>query len=409
MISLDAQNDTVYPADTLVDPALFSSANILVNWTLGYCPIYTTGPDTTFAPCYSVTYEDHWETSIELCPPNLDSVGGYGLHLGDPWLLDSNLFIQMELDGSNIINDTNNYWVNYQNLTSGVVINAGGPTMMSDYCIEADLFLGTTNTWFQSFEILVGPIFQGMPIPYGTAAPYGLLKNGIVVEGTPPSSEGMAAGGGVVPVDYCGWHPEPAGFGHFHAIPTGIDTAIAASGYDASRYCAEIPQENGYGLAGFTFEGIPLYGPKDDDGTFPTGLDVCNGHTGPTPEFPGGVYHYHAESDDIINNPPCRKGYICMDNSFTYGEWTLTGNAPTIENENLIEIYPNPSQAFIQIVGEHQAFMIYDLKGAVVYTHEGKNTTSMTQVDVSEFENGVYILTAEMGDHFVFKKFIVNK
>lgn len=407
-----AQNDTVYPSDTLVDPSFFSSSNILVNWSLDFCPIDTDGTDTTFAPCYTVTYEDFWDTNIDLCPDNMDSVGGFGLHLGDPYLLDSSLFNQMELDGSNIINDTNNYWINFKNLTSGVTIDGGGSPMSNDYCIEADLFLGTSTTWYQSFKILAGPIFMPSPQPYSIATKYAIMKEGILIESKPPSSEGTPAGmGGIIPVDYCGWHPEPAGFGHFHAVPVGIDTAIAASGYPASRFCSStstIDQENGYGLAGFTFDGVPLYGPFDSPGTVPTGLDPCDGHTHATPEFPGGVYHYHVSATDIINNPPCRKGYICLEDNFTYGEWIATEKEVQIENDQLLKIYPNPADKTLHIVGEHSAYTIYDIDGKEIFTKTLDGNAYLTKIDLEEFPNGIYILTAEHGQQYLFEKFIVQ-
>ena len=93
-----AVNDTIYPADTLLTSSIiaqFNTAEILVAWTPGFCAVKVTmGGDTTYAPCYTVTYRDHYVTDITLCPENMDSVGGLGLHMDVPWLLDSNLFNQ---------------------------------------------------------------------------------------------------------------------------------------------------------------------------------------------------------------------------------------------------------------------------------------------------------------------------
>ena len=39
-------------------------------------------------------------------------------------------------------------------------------------------------------------------------------------------------------------------------------------------------------------------------------LDSCNGHFGPTPEFPAGIYHYHL-LDEVSANPiPCLSGVV---------------------------------------------------------------------------------------------------
>ena len=383
-LSSFSQHDTIYPPDTLLTPALvsqFNTANILSTWTLGFCPINTSGSDTTFAPCYYVTYEDHYNTSIALCPDNLDEVGGYGMHLGVPVLLDSNTFYQMEIDGSNIINDTNNYWINYKNLTQGLEIDGGGPG--HDYCIEADLYNGTNDTWYQSFQVLLGPIDLpgNTPINYSTAGKIGILKDGVLLEHTPPSSETMTAlYGGIIPVDWCGWHPEPAGFGHFHMTPTGINYPIETSGGDSTLYgCVDVPQEANIGLAGFTFEGIPIYGPLDSDFSLPTDLDECLGHTGMTPDYPNPVYHYHTSSTDIVNNPPCRFNRKSLE-EFEYGEWTGTVSAPSQPG----------SITGLASVCENQTGLVYsisDVTGATSYNWtvpsgativSGAGTTSIT-------------------------------
>jgi hypothetical protein len=47
-------------------------------------------------------------------------------------------------------------------------------------------------------------------------------------------------------------------------------------------------------LIGIALDGFPVYGNYDVNGTEVTeaDLDACNGITSPTPEYPGGVYHY---------------------------------------------------------------------------------------------------------------------
>ena len=73
-------------------------------------------------------------------------------------------------------------------------------------------------------------------------------------------------------------------------------------------------------IIGFMFDGFPIYGPIGfknsvlkimkssylSDKTFDENngdLDICNGHYGPTPDFPDGIYHYHFTIDaDKENN-----------------------------------------------------------------------------------------------------------
>lgn len=47
---------------------------------------------------------------------------------------------------------------------------------------------------------------------------------------------------------------------------------------------------------GVLLDGFPVYGTQDSDGSTPSDLDTCNGHTRATPDFPAGIYHYHVTS-----------------------------------------------------------------------------------------------------------------
>lgn len=373
-IHLSAQHDTLSVTATYVDPSLFDDSELLVGWQDTYCAVAVNGQDTTFAPCYVVTYRDHYTSSIELCPANLDEVGGLGLFNGDPRLLDRSLFEDMEADGSDIIGD-DNFTVNYLNLTTGEKVGDG------KYCVEAELYEGTTNTWFQTFEILKGPVTRtGGSRIYHTAETIGILKNGMVLEHTPPSSESSAAMvGGIIPIDYCGWHPEPAGFGHFHAIPYGIDVALEANGIASDYFCSDLDQGSGSAFVGFTFEGLPMYGPKEADGTVPSDLDACNGHTGATTEFPAGVYHYHASATDIINNPPCYTYYVPLeDTRFTYGEWTSSTPSTPGEISGLASVCADQSGVTysIEAVATATSYNWTVPSGATIT--DGSGTTSIT-------------------------------
>jgi len=74
-------------------------------------------------------------------------------------------------------------------------------------------------------------------------------------------------------------HPQQTGVYHYHMDPLWITSGNPA------------------GLVGVLLDGFPVYGPKETDGSMPTGLDSCNGHTHATAEFPNGIYHYHITSD----------------------------------------------------------------------------------------------------------------
>lgn len=79
----------------------------------------------------------------------------------------------------------------------------------------------------------------------------------------------------IVSFDRFNGHPAPSNQYHYHFEPLWITAG------SKSR------------LIGVLLDGFPVYGPQDASGQAPTDLDSCNGHVGATPEFPGGLYHYH--------------------------------------------------------------------------------------------------------------------
>lgn len=424
-LTTKAQNTFIYPDDTLVNPSFFESNNLLEDWEMGFCPVSVNGNnDTVFAPCYTVTFMDHYTASIELCPADTTEVGGIGLFNGDPRLLDASLWADMELDGSNIISNQDNKSVNYKNLTTGQEVDGGGPN--PKYCIEADLYEGENEVWYQRFQILLGPIQKpGPAINYHTAETIGILKNGMVLEHTPPSSESTAAiMGGMIPLDWCGFHPEPAGFGHFHTIPYGINVSLAAGGIASSYHCTDMSQLNNTGLAGFTFEGIPIYAPYDNgQSNPPNDLDNCNGHTSATPDFPNGVYHYHASATDIINNPPCRDFYAPLeDTRFEYGEWTGqlpdttdTGSTDTtvhigrpMASSSLIKVYPNPATDELFVDGTFDRLDVFDAQGKLMFSADPNGIDNRLRIVFREWEKGIYFISAELNDQFFFDKVLIQ-
>ena len=60
---------------------------------------------------------------------------------------------------------------------------------------------------------------------------------------------------------------------------------------------------------GLLLDGFAVYGPQGEGGSAPEDLDECSGHTGPTPEFPNGVYHYHL-TESAPYSIPCYHGEV---------------------------------------------------------------------------------------------------
>ncbi len=98
----------------------------------------------------------------------------------------------------------------------------------------------------------------------------------------------------VLTLDYSGAHPAPGKDYHYHT---------------SGRYVSEDDAK----LIGFLRDGFPIYGRKDTTGIYPT-LDAYGGHTGPTQDFPTGIYHYHASNVNYLNT-----GYYILKAGSYYG------------------------------------------------------------------------------------------
>ncbi len=86
-------------------------------------------------------------------------------------------------------------------------------------------------------------------------------------------------------LDECNGHFTPGGppgvVYHYHGVPTCITSKVDTK--DGPSH-----------LIGIALDGFPVYGGRDMQGKVIglEQLDACNGINSPTPEFPGGVYHY---------------------------------------------------------------------------------------------------------------------
>jgi hypothetical protein len=124
-----------------------------------------------------------------------------------------------------------------------------------------------------TFRIPVSPATATTPgdTPLGAM---GVATNGVALFNqyaagrTPLTTE-------VVSFDQYNGHPTGSNEYHYHFEPLWL----TAGGKSA--------------LIGVLLDGFPVYGPQDSDGSTPSDLDSCNGHTRTTADFPNGVYHYH--------------------------------------------------------------------------------------------------------------------
>ena len=124
--------------------------------------------------------------------------------------------------------------------------------------------------------------------------PIGMAINGVAIyndrEGGNVALDALT----ITTFDYSGAHPGPGKDYHYHT--TGRYTST-----DDAR------------LIGFLRDGFPIYGRKDTTGEYPV-LDSYGGHTGPTQDFPNGIYHYHASNVNYLNT-----GYYILKAGSYYG------------------------------------------------------------------------------------------
>jgi hypothetical protein len=135
-----------------------------------------------------------------------------------------------------------------------------------------------------SFELPLNPVYSetATETSLGTI---GLMVSGAALFNPYEGGGGIALDGnfnldGVFFIDACNGHPQQTGAYHYHGIPYCITDAVDVVGEHST-------------MIGVLFDGFPIYGPNDVGGIAASSLDECSGHTGATPEFPDGIYHYH--------------------------------------------------------------------------------------------------------------------
>lgn len=127
-----------------------------------------------------------------------------------------------------------------------------------------------------------------------TLGPIGMAINGVPIYNDREGGNIPLDSLTLTTFDYSGAHPGPGKDYHYHT--TGRYTSM-----DDAK------------LIGFLRDGFPIYGRKDTTGAYPT-LDEYGGHTGPTQDFPNGIYHYHAANVNYLNS-----GYFVLKAGSYYG------------------------------------------------------------------------------------------
>ncbi|MBI5858214.1 MAG: YHYH protein [Sphingobacteriales bacterium] len=151
-----------------------------------------------------------------------------------------------------------------------------------------EVFSGTT---FSGVTFMANPntistqnITLKIPVAPAVAATHAATPMGVIgvgLNGVPLFNQYAAGGspltGEITSFDQWWGHPQQTGMYHYHVEPLYLTTVKASK----------------WALMGFLLDGFPVYGPKEENNTDPTGLDAYHGHTHATIDFPSGIYHYH--------------------------------------------------------------------------------------------------------------------
>lgn len=245
------------------------------------------------------------------CPEHIDDIGGLGAYDGatNPGVqvMKRALWEAMEADGYDIVDEQGNINVVDPGEGGGPGGGGGGGGPMDPACLQ-----GTPAELTIVYTIPLTPSLLSSPDTIDSVEDCGVSVDGVPFKGAAPSVVGH--GGNIPALDPCGGHQDPAGYYHWHIIAESAAPFLEGLGV-TDVACTNMDQDD-TALSGFAKDGFPIYGAEDTDGA-PTDLDECNGHEGATPEFPDGVYHYHADPSVWPTVPPCVKG-ASVDRPMTY-------------------------------------------------------------------------------------------
>lgn len=169
------------------------------------------------------------------------------------------------------------------------LVPVAGVTVPTDGS-EAQVVDDPTVAQDYNFEITSSPTYSE-ETTQTNLGPIGLMISGAALfnpyeaDDSTTALDGNFDVNGVLFVDGCSGHPTPMGLYHYHGVPYCITDVLDEEGKHSF-------------IIGIVFDGFGVYGPQGADGDAPTDLDECNGHFGPTPDSPEGIYHYHLTETD---------------------------------------------------------------------------------------------------------------
>ncbi len=292
---------------------LMNADNLLENVSL----VTATLTDGTTAECYQLVFKSNPVANGPYCPETIDDIGGLGIYDGatNPGfqVMKAELWNAMEADGYDIVDADGN--ITISDPGAGPAPSLGGGS-----CLEAT----PDNNLRLTFLIPAVPKNGTSNDVINIVENLGVSKDGIPLTGHPPSATqgppGMSGGGpgnvaAIPAIDPCGGHMDPFGYYHLHFGAEEMNNVLLAN--DITEVSCTNFTQNTSVFIGYAKDGYPIYASEDLDGTLPSDLDECQGHTLATADYPDGVYHYHVSNTAAPNLPQCLKG-VAAQNSFTY-------------------------------------------------------------------------------------------
>jgi hypothetical protein len=401
-----------------VNPLLFLDGTSVTVTTIG-CTL-SNGTSTT---CYQIvstsTPSDH--TMGPWCPSNISDDATQG----GIWLENGSVY---DVDGAFIENLSTFYndptWQMYdastgeitKTLTQADCAAAANPNVgvqYQNYCVEClpSYVTGLTQTYV--FPVTPVKLTSSTSFGMGPGATgpsvRGVAFNGVRFDAPAPVNAILGAYT-LAPFDDAGGHINLAAGYHYHAA-TGVTT--------------NINQCDGHApMIGYALDGHGIYAHENEDGTSPTDLDACFGHSDATRG-----YHYHVDEAGNNNFINCIFGaYVtasgsattvdadndgfsllndCDDNNAAINSNAveIDGNAidencdgvfctsvsvSSIAAANPIRLYPNPMNGFVLLNSTLPILKveIYDIAGKLINSKIAPQNT----IDVSDLKSGNYIL-----------------
>ncbi|PVB60976.1 YHYH protein [Labrenzia sp. 011] len=278
------------------DPRHFSSTAFTQEPAIVECTLEN-GTETT---CYEFTvgYQPEGLEIGPFCPASLDETGGIWDWDGENaglYRLDRAFFEMLAEQGYRFYDENGDIAISDP--------GSGQRPALDHTCLMASPDESVVIT----IRLPVDPVMADEPTALGTVAKVGVALDGVPIFADAPS---VLDTGHLPALDVCGGHIDPGGWYHWHATSTDVDTLFDAEGVAADCALAQ----DATAQFGYAFDGFPMFGSLEADGTEPQDLDACHGHVGETAL--GRTYHYHA-SAAFPNLPPCLVGVVAQDNFAT--------------------------------------------------------------------------------------------